>query len=235
MVGLPLEWILGHLKDNHGIHTTLENVFDYLNIQIPSKSFLEVQEWLTTTQILNKAIDGIPIDDGFYCNICNYSSKVLKVLKNHFNSYHYNEKWSNWTEECKVQRPVKGQFHKYVQVRTKENLDSESHERNWMSTLKDDFNKVLNIDRDGEREELTDLRLMDAFIAKTRWDLAFSDVNGKTLIDLAAIPTVKDGLYKILVCARKYIKDCCLRLSKGNMIVRRRLMCARYNIVLYIF
>ena len=70
---------------------------------------------------------------------------------------------------------------------------------------------------------------MGAFIAKIRWDLAIEDVNAKRLSELVGIPTTRDNLHNILLCGRRYIKQCCEKLNGGNMMVRRKLMCARYK------
>ena len=70
---------------------------------------------------------------------------------------------------------------------------------------------------------------MGAFIAKIRWDLAIKDVDTKRLSELVGVLTTRDNLHKILLCGRRYIKQCCEKLSGGNMMVRRKLMCARYK------
>ena len=234
-IGLPLEWIVGHWKSNHGTRTTLKNVFNSLNINVSTMSLAEAQEWLNEVEVLINPIDGIPIEDGFACTICNYASKTLKVFKNHFNICHYNEKWSDWIEECKVQKPFNGQLHKYIRVRVEAHLNLESSEEVWLSILRQDFNLKMGKQQVEERSNAQDLRLMNAFIAKTRWDLEFEKTNGKALVDLTAPPSAKDKLHKVLVYAKKYIGSCCEKLNKGNMIIKRKLMCIKYNILLKIY
>ena len=34
-IGLPFEWIAGHLKDNHGLKTDSNEIIEYLNINKP--------------------------------------------------------------------------------------------------------------------------------------------------------------------------------------------------------
>src|SRR5579859_2504219 len=64
---------------------------------------------------------------------------------------------------------------------------------------------------------------MGTFIAKIRWDLAIKDVNNGRLVEVASVPTMRDPLHKVMVCARRYLHRVCERLSGGNMMVRRML------------
>ena len=75
---------------------------------------------------------------------------------------------------------------------------------------------------------MEDLRLMGTFIAKIRWDLSVKEVDKGRLIELVSVPTMRDTLYRVMVCARRYIHRVCERLSGGNMMVRRMLMKGRY-------
>jgi hypothetical protein len=59
-----------------------------------------------------------------------------------------------------------------------------------------------------------------------RWDILLENVDKKSLAGLVAVPTIKDPLYSLISCGRRYIKRCCQKLSGGNMIVRRSLMCS---------
>ncbi len=69
---------------------------------------------------------------------------------------------------------------------------------------------------------------MGAFIARTRWDLAVKDLDKGMLIQSATAPTVKDKLHKIILCGRRYIQQCCERISNGNVMIRRLLMSVGY-------
>jgi len=52
------------------------------------------------------------------------------------------------------------------------------------------------------------------------------DVDTKTLAELTAAPPIRDPMHRIISCGKRYINQCGERLSGGNMIVRRALMCA---------
>ena len=69
-------------------------------------------------------------------------------------------------------------------------------------TLKLEFEQRNNENNVPASIEHEDVRLMRAFIAKTRWDLCVKDMNMKELVQLAAAPKIKDKLYEIIVCGR---------------------------------
>ena len=229
-IGIPFEWISAHLNENHGLKTTVERVMEYLDMEAPTMTVQEIKDWLSETWIIQKPIEGVPVQKGFSCRLCNYSAGNTNVMKNHFSSTHQGSKWSDWIEESKVQSPFKGQLKKLIQVEDTQELDVESEqEEDWKNTLKEDFKRKIQRQGSLEDSQQMDLRLMGAFIAKIRWDLAIKNVDSKRLSELVGVPTVRDNLHKILLCGRRYIKKCCERLNGGNMMVRRKLMCARYN------
>ena len=71
------------------------------------------------------------------------------------------------------------------------------------------------------------MNLMIIQFINTRWDIHLTGVNTQSLIKLVQSPTIKDPLYHVIKCGRRYIKECCKKLSGGNMIVRRALMTAK--------
>ena len=214
---------------------TGEKVMEYLDIEIPPMTVQEIEDWLIETWIIQKAIAGIPVQQGLSCELCNYSAGNRNVMKNHFSKAHQGSKWSDWIKECKVQSVFKGQLKKLIQVEDGTELELESdQEEDWKSVLKEDFKRRIQKQENMEDSEHMDLRLMGAFIAKIRWDLAIKDVDTKRLSELVGVPTTRDNLHKILLCGRRYIKQCCEKLKGGNMMVRRKLMCARYKFIFFI-
>jgi len=234
-IGIPFEWISAHFKENHGLKTNGEKVMEYLDLEIPPMAVQEIEDWLSETWIIPKAIEGIPVQQGLSCERCYYCAGNRNVMKNHFSSGHQGSKWSDWTKECNVQKPFKGQLNKWIQVEDGKELDMESdQEEDWKSVLKEDFKRKIQKQVNLDDSEHMDLRLMGTFIAKIRWDLAIKDVDGKRLSELVGVPTTKDNLHKVLLYGRRYIKQCCEKLSGGNMMVRRKLMCARYKFIFFI-
>jgi hypothetical protein len=228
-IGIPFEWLTTHFK-NHGLDIEPEKIMEDLEIEIQPMDVHEVENWLKETWIIERPIVGIPVQKGLSCNLCNYSSGSQKAMNNHFSQSHKGSKWSDSTKECKVQQPFNGKFRKFIQLENETELELESdEEEDWKSILKEDFKRKVQKEGNSQELEQTDLRLMGAFIAKIRWDLAIKDVDGKRLSELVGLPTIRDNLHKVLLCGRRYIKQCCEKLNGGNMMVRRKLMCARYK------
>ena len=116
----------------------------YLDIETPSMNIQEVEDWSKEIWIIERQIFGIPVEKGLSCNLCNYSSGNRNVMKNHFSKSHRGFKWSDSTKECKVQKPFKGQFNKWIQVTNTEELNMESdQEEDWQSILKEDFKRKV--------------------------------------------------------------------------------------------
>ena len=54
--------------------------------------------------------------------------------------------------------------------------------------------------------EYKDLRLMNAFIIRIKWNLAMKNMNRKIFIQSITISIVKDKLHKIILYKRYYIQ-----------------------------
>ena len=231
-MGIPFESLLGHLKDKHGLKASVEEILERLGAGGHSMTLNEVQAWMANTWILPNAVEGIPAVAGIHCHRCHYSTKNKRVMTNHISKKHKGESLGEVTSEGIVQTVFKGRLKKYMLVQESE-ADSEPTRdvRNeWKAALEQDFNQ--SVDKGAIPADCTqeDLRLMGTFIAKIRWDLAIKDVDSGRLIELASVPTTKDTLYRVMLCARRYIHRVCERLSGGNMMVRRMLMKGRYRI-----
>ena len=85
--------------------------------------------------------------------------------------------------------------------------------------------KQINISKNNEHD---DLRLMKVFIAKIKWNIAVKDMNRKTLIEMTAIPSIKDKLHKIILYEKRYIQQCYKKIINGNIIIRRLLIFVEY-------
>ena len=147
----------------------MEKVMKYLNVETPSMSVEEVENWLNEIWILEKPLFGIPIEQGLSCTLCNYCSRNSNTIKSHFSKSHKGSKRSDLTRQCQVQRPFKGQFHKFIQVEDENELDLKSdQEENWKMTLKEDFKRKVRRNENIKDSETMDLRLIGAFISKIR-------------------------------------------------------------------
>jgi hypothetical protein len=229
---LPFEWMVSHLKENHGIKTQIGDVMRYLNMTQPSMKLQEARTWIKSIWVA-KAVQNVPVRRGFACVQCQHCTKDMKSMREHFSIQHRGLKASENCQECIIQMPFKAGLQKYIQVdefddgmmREEEGGDDEG----WNKTLEEEFEESLgrvSISGDNTHDNL---RLMGAFIAKTRWDLMVKDKDRKALIEMAAAPGVKERLHKIILCGRRYIQQCCENIGNGNVMIRRLLMSTGYT------
>jgi hypothetical protein len=129
---------------------------------------------------------------------------------------------------CKVQKIFKGQLKKCLKIL---NPLKELQKESWKKTLNMEFQFTLSsqVQRDIQEEEGGfNPRLVNAFYAKIRWDLAVKDVERIELAEMTRIPVHGSKLYKIILAERRYIGNVCKELQGGNMLLRRSLMNVGY-------
>ena len=141
--------------------------------------------------------------------------------------------------DVSIQRPFIGWFRKYVRVDEYDEI-KEVEQEAWQQELSSQFTSSLQTSYSGVDSDSVDIRLMNSFIAKVRyklgyirktnrrWDLYFEGINLKKMAALAETPTTRDPLFPIISCARLYLRSVCSSLRTGNIIVRRKLMCAGF-------
>ena len=115
-MGVPFDWILAHLKDNHGLKATMDDVLDCLGAERCTMTSVEAQEWMAETLVVSKAVEGVPIAPGIHCNQCHYSAKNKRVMKNHISKLHKGASWGEVVSEGMVQVVFKGRLEKYILV-----------------------------------------------------------------------------------------------------------------------
>ena len=100
--GLPFEWIHSHLKHQHGISKTSEEILEHLNLEVFCMSLAEAKRWLSEGQSIERAIDTIPVVPRYCCIQCGYSCAISKGMQNHFSSKHKGCSWIQGCEKCQV-------------------------------------------------------------------------------------------------------------------------------------
>ena len=206
-IGLSFEWIVSHLKDNHGIKAQMMDVMRHLDMMRPSMKFSEAKEWIKSTWVA-KAMENVPVRRGFACNLCQHCTKDMTTMRVHFSNIHRGLKPSDNSQGCTVQMPFKGELRKYIQMdefedemmRGDDDDDGDGGDiEGWNRTLEQEFEESIGRIDISDNKEDDDLRLMGVFIAKMRWDLAVKGMDRKALIEMAAAPIVKDRLHKIIL------------------------------------
>ena len=126
-IGLPSEWVRSHLKEQHGIVATDEQVSGFLALEDEAMTLTEVDDWREDVWV-GKAVQNIPVVKGVRCNICQHSVSGKNVMKNHFTDNHKNVVRLKHSEDCKVQLVFNGRLHKYIQVEEDEDTEVDGGE-----------------------------------------------------------------------------------------------------------
>ena len=80
-IAIPFDWIVSHLRENHGIKTHTAEVMRFLNMTRPSMTSTEADNWIRSTWV-GRAVQNIPVIDGYGCNICQHSVRKMKAMRN---------------------------------------------------------------------------------------------------------------------------------------------------------
>jgi hypothetical protein len=195
----------------------------------------ECRQWMDSTNVLTRPVSDIIVDTGYQCRFdgCTYTVKDRHTARKHVQDHEADP--DSYLSEVKVQKVFNSNLHKYCVVEA-ENTEFD------MTT---ETGRMLAAFRQQAKELLPkpspigiflsytclilasaqkDLRLSNAFIAWSRWDLLVDGIEWKTLRDMAAIPTMKDRLHHITDGCRAYIKEICKDLNQGSAIIRREIM-----------
>jgi len=152
------------MKDNHGIRTTEAEVLAYIDHPVPSTQANDVISWLETYSTIPFPIEGIPVFNGFGCNLCSHYTRKRESMRIHIVQKHKGV--SATAVEKLLQRPFGGWFKKYIYI---ENDDAkQAAMESWKEDLNEQFQSALRLNQSVGDGESMDIRLMNAFIAKVR-------------------------------------------------------------------
>ena len=123
---------------------------------------------------------------------------------------------------------------KYIQIEEEDEemeVDSEG-EIEWERAIEMEFEESminLSVSKTNEHENL---RFMNIFIAKTRWDSLLEGKDLKEIVKITETSSCNLNLHKIMLYERRYIHQTCEMLDKGNIMMKRLLMSVGYVIIL---
>ena len=227
-IGLPFEWVPSHLKDQHGIKGTEEQVLEFVGLENDAMTVVQAKDWIQSVWV-GKAVQNIPVIQGLGCHECQYSAATMTVMRNHFSKKHKGLKTAEHIYECSVQLVFKGGLQKYIQVEDHDEIEVDGRGNlEWKQAVEMDFEqsmanvKILGTNGHGN------LRLMNVFIAKTRWDVMMEGKDLKEVVTLAGVSPSNQNLHKIILCGRRYIHKTCEALDKGSVVIKRLLMSGGY-------
>jgi hypothetical protein len=208
----------------------MEEGLAFLEAGDNAMTLAEAENWIQSVWV-GSAVQNIPMVKGFRCNECQYSGVVKQVMRNHLSKKHRGLKLAEHIEEYRVQLVFKGGLQKYIQVEEHDEMEVESEGNvGWNQAIAREFRESMANVRISGLNEHGNLRLMNVFIAKTRWDVLVEGKDLKELVTIAGAPVVNQNLQKIMLCGRRYIRKACEALNKGSVIVKRRLISGGYVI-----
>src|SRR5208282_942660 len=183
---VPAEHVQTHLRSKHKIYCSDET----LNSIVAGRRLMSLElitAWKNDTMELEKAIGGIRTRNGHKCVECGYCSPIWGSMTDHFLRKHKGKEAKEWTEsEIEMQAPFGGLLKKWFPIRDRSTVDVEDdNESAWKAVevlLAKRKRRVLRLVN--EREE--NVRLINGFLARTRWDILIEGQDKKTLMDLAA-------------------------------------------------
>jgi Orsellinic acid/F9775 biosynthesis cluster protein D len=100
-IGVPFEYVSAHLKNNHGVSVTIDQVSIYLNLELDSMTVSEAREWISSVWV-GRAVQNIAVRKGHKCNKCQYSAISIGVMRKHFSEKHMGLKMREYIGDCKV-------------------------------------------------------------------------------------------------------------------------------------
>src|SRR5579864_8046974 len=146
-IGLPFEWTVSHLKENHGIKVQIGEVMKYLDITKPSMTLTEAKEWIKSIWVAT-AVKNVPVEPGHVCTQCQYCAIDMKTMRVHFSNKHRGLKMSENSQECAIQMPFRGELRKYIQVDEFDDgmmgeEEEDGGDEGWNKTLEEEFEESL--------------------------------------------------------------------------------------------
>jgi hypothetical protein len=188
-------------------------------------------EFRENTKQLESPIGGIPVRKGHKCLKCGRCVRFWDSMTAHFRRKHKGENAKEWSEDdVDMQLVFGGLLKRWFPLRNPSTVEvEEDNESAWkavevlLAKRKRRTTRALN-----EREE--NVRLINGFVARTRWDVLIEGKDNKTLRGLAALPREKDPLRRIVELSQKYFESISDKLRVGDVLLRRKIASEGYTI-----
>jgi len=220
--GVPPEYLQAHLWTKHGIDCS----DDTLNSIITGrelKTLASLKAWKKNTIALESAIGGIAMEKGHKCVECRHCTPKWGSMTDHFVKYHKGKDAKECTEaEVQMQAPFGGELKKWFEIidTSMMNVD-EDNESAWEAV------KVMLARKRRVKRAFTgreeNVRLLNGFVARTRWDILIEGHDKKQLRALVAVARENDPLHKVMEVSEKYFTEISDKLRVGDVLLRRKI------------
>ncbi|HMD13135.1 MAG TPA: hypothetical protein VKI62_00775, partial [Bacteroidota bacterium] len=204
--GIPPEYLQTHLWTKHKIDCS----DDILNSVITGRelmTFESIKAWKKNTFALEAVIGGIAVETGHKCIECGHCTPVWGSMTDHIVKNHEGKDARECTEaNIQMQAPFGGELKKWLEIIDSSVMEvDEENESAWDAVKVLLAKKRRRARASIEREE--NVRLLNGFVARTRWDILIEGHDKKQLQALAAIPKEKDPLHKVMEVSEKYFTE----------------------------
>jgi Orsellinic acid/F9775 biosynthesis cluster protein D len=216
------ERVKTHLCRKHEIRCSRE-MLECVSRDHELVPYESLEAFKNETTTLETAISGILIEKGHKCVECGHCTPVWGSMTEHFRTEHEGKDAKEWTEgEVQMQTPFGGLLKKWFEIvdRTAMEVDEEN-ESAWDAVKVLLAKKRRRARASTGREE--NVRLLNGFVARTRWDILIEGHDKKQLRALGAIAKEKDRLHKVMEVSEKYFTEISDKLRVGDVLLRRKI------------
>jgi Orsellinic acid/F9775 biosynthesis cluster protein D len=219
---VPPEYVQTHLWNKHDIDCS-DEMLNSIVIAHGLMSLDSIKAWKKSAVELEAAIGGIAVETGHRCIECGHCTPVWGSMTDHFVKYHEGKDARECTEaEIQMQAPFGGELKKWLEIIDGGAMEvDEENESAWDAVKVLLAKKRRRARASTGREE--NVRLLNGFVARTRWDILIEGHDKKQLRALAAIAKEKDPLHKVMEVSEKYFTEISDKLRVGDVLLRRKI------------
>ena len=220
--GVPPEYLQTHLWDNHKINCSNET----MNSIIATHDLITLdalRAWKKNTITLEVSIAGIDVDKGHKCIECGHCTPIWGSMLEHFRTQHEGIEAKEWTKgDIQMQSPFGGELKKWFEIINSSAMEvDEENESAWEAV------KVLLACKRQRAQASTgsveNVRWLNGFIARIRWDILIEGQDKKQLRALGGIVKEKNPLYKVMEVSENYFTEISNKLRNGDILLRRKI------------
>jgi hypothetical protein len=218
---VPPKYLQTHLWNNHKIDCS----DDTLNSIITRHELMtldSLRAWKKNTIALEAVVSGIAVETGHKCIECGHCTPVWESMTHHFMKNHEGKDAKECTEaDIQMQAPFGGELKKWLEIIDNSAMEADEENESAWDAVKVLLAKKRRARASMGREE--NVRLLNGFVARTRWDILIEGHDKKQLRALAAIAKEKDSLHKVMEVSEKYFTEISDKLRVGDVLLRRKI------------
>jgi len=222
-LAIAAEHIVVHVNGKHGIRCSEELARSIISKYQP-ESLDAIIAFKNITKELELPVDGIPIKKGYRCLICRHCVRLWSLMTDHFTKKHKGQNVREMTEEgVEMQLLFGGRLRKWFPLLESgtESIDEQNDDA-WtavQSILATEKQRTMKNSKNKE----DNVRLINGFIIRTRWDILTESEDKKKLIEMAAVAKEKDPCRGIMDLCQNYFEGIADNMRTGDVLLLRKI------------